>query len=113
MRNYFTDSELRCKCCGLNVIDEDFLDRLNRARELAGFPVNVNSGCRCEKHNRAVGSTSLNHVSGKAADIKCHDSCERFHMVGAMITAGMLGIGIGKDFVHCDTNRTTPCIWTY
>ena len=113
MRNYFTDSELKCKCCGLNIIDEDFLDRLNRARELAGFPFNVNSGCRCAKHNRAVGSTSLNHVSGKAADIKCVDAHERWHMVDAMLRMGMLGIGIGKDFIHCDTNRTTPCIWTY
>lgn len=113
MRNYFTDSELKCKCCGKFIFDQDFLDRLNHAREIAGFPFNVNSGYRCEKHNRAVGSTSLNHVDGKAADIKCADSWDRYRMVAAMIQAGIPGIGIGKTFVHGDTNRTTPCIWTY
>lgn len=113
MKNYFTDSELKCKCCGDCLIDQDFLDRLNHARYGAGFPFNVTSGYRCEKHNRDVGSTSINHVSGKAADIQCVDARKRYEMVRAMIEAGMLGIGIGKFFVHCDTNRTTPCIWTY
>ena len=113
MNNYFTESELKCKCCWKLIIDQDFLNRLNRAREIAGFPFNVNSGYRCKNHNRAVGSTSINHEIGKAADIKCSDSLDRYLMVAAMIQAGILGIGIGKTFVHGDTNRTTPCIWTY
>ena len=113
MEQYFTDDELRCKCCGKLGIDQDFLNLLNRARERAGIPFVVTSGYRCEKHNRNVGSSSSNHVFGMAADIKCVESWKRYSMVQAMIFAGMRGIGISKDFVHCDTNRTTRAMWTY
>lgn len=113
MEQYFTDDELKCKCCGALIIDTVFRIRLNLARHLAGFPFRITSGYRCEKHNKEVGSTSLNHVRGMAADVKCVDSKQRFLMVRAMQQAALLGIGIGKTFVHCDTNRTNPSIWTY
>ena len=113
MKQYFTDNELRCKCCGKLVINQDFRDRLNKARFYAWFPFVVNSGYRCEKHNSDVGSTSLNHVAGKAADIKCVDAHDRYIMVQSMINAGMLGIGIGPKYVHCDINRELGHIWTY
>jgi uncharacterized protein YcbK (DUF882 family) len=113
MYQYFTDIELRCRCCGALVIDTTFRIRLNLSRSLAGFPFIVDSGHRCEKHNRDEGSTSQNHVVGKAADIRCFDDSKRFRMVKAMIEAGMLGIGIGPKYVHCDINRALGHIWTY
>lgn len=113
MEQYFTDDELRCKCCEKLVIDLDFRTRLNNARALAGFAFVVTSGYRCEQHNQAVGSTSTNHVLGKAADIKCTNGWTRYAIVRAMIEANMMGIGIGNYFIHCDTNRTDHAIWTY
>lgn len=113
MEQYFSDDELRCKCCGALVIDTVFRIRLNLSRYLAGFPFEITSGHRCEKHNIEVGSTSVNHVIGKAADIKCEDAHKRFVMVKAIQQAGILGIGIGKVFVHADINRAVSCIWTY
>jgi uncharacterized protein YcbK (DUF882 family) len=113
MQNYFTDAELKCKCCGKLIIDELFLAKLNAARAMAGFPFIITSGYRCIKHNADVGSTSANHTSGKAADIKCIYSGERYIMVQTMFYAGMLGIGISKGFIHCDINRSLKSLWTY
>ena len=113
MTGYFTESELECKCCGRKKIDKLFLAKLNYARELAGFPFIINSGYRCPEHNAKVGSTSGNHVAGKAADIRCFDAKTRFKMVTAMTSAGMLGIGVNKTFVHCDINRTHAVMWLY
>ena len=113
MKSFFTTDELKCKCCGKVAMDTEFMNKLNAARWLSGFPFIVGSGYRCEKHNKAVGSTSTNHTSGMAADIRCMDSFQRYQFIKSMIGAGMLGIGIGKDFIHCDVNRTRPAIWTY
>lgn len=113
MQNYFTADELKCKCCGKLLISTKFKKKLNRARELAGFPFVVHSGYRCEAHNKAIGSTSSNHTKGQAADIVCFSDRTRFLVVKAIILAGMLGIGIHKTFVHCDINRTSPALWLY
>lgn len=113
MKNYFTDDELKCKCCGKLIIDQDFREKLNQARELSGFPWFINSGYRCPAHNTAEGSTSDNHPKGKAVDVKCLSDRRRYKIIRAMIAAGILGIGINEDFIHGDTNRTTPAIWTY
>lgn len=113
MKEYFTDDEFKCKCCGMMNIDKDFRRRLNMARGITGFPWVPESGCRCEKHNKEVGSVTLNHVVGKAADIRCVDAKKRYQIVDAMMVAGIRGIGIGKTFVHGDTNRELLAIWTY
>ena len=113
MKSYFSDDELKCRCCGKLIIDEEFREQLNLARGIAGFPFIVDSGYRCEKHNTDVGSTSTNHTSGKAADIACDNANLKYDMVKALIRAGLKGIGIAKTFVHCDTNRIIPSIWIY
>ena len=110
---YFTDNELECRCCGKLKIDRLFLGKLNQAREMAQFPFVIDSGYRCPKHNTEVGSTSGNHVTGKAADIRCFDAHKRITIVASLIAVGMLGIGVSKTFVHCDINRTTTTMWLY
>ena len=111
--NYFTDAEMKCKCCGKIEMDPEFMGRLNTARAYADFPFSITSGYRCERHNRDVKSTSNNHVVGKAADILCQGSVKRFDMIDAMMRAGMLGIGCGMGFIHCDINRKERMFWTY
>ena len=113
MQSFFTEDEMKCPCCGKTIMDVAFIKYLNMARFLAGFPFVVSSGYRCPDHNKKVGSTSTNHTSGMAADIRCTDSRERYEMVQAMIGAGMIGLGIGLNYIHCDINRTTPRIWIY
>jgi len=113
MKNYFTSKELACNCCGLMNINPDFLDLLNMTRGFYGDKMIINSGCRCEKHNTHVGSTSMNHVLGRAVDVKCDSSIERWKIVCASMKAGMPGIGIKRDFIHLDTNRDFAALWVY
>lgn len=113
MRKFFSDKEMECHCCHFQAMDPDFMDRLNTARELAGIPFHVTSGFRCLNHNLEVGSASTNHTTGKAVDIKCNNAQYRCTIVSALITAGFTGLGVGKDFIHCDTNHDTGMLWLY
>lgn len=69
----FKTSEFHCKgknCCDSTLIDEKLVEWLQKIRDHFGVSVNVNSGYRCEKHNKNVGgSSSSHHMKGMAADI--------------------------------------------
>jgi zinc D-Ala-D-Ala carboxypeptidase len=94
-------------------MDAQFLAQLDNAREYAGVPFVVSSGKRCEKHNAAVGSTTMNHVCGRASDIGCAYGPNRIKIVMGLIRAGFRRIGIGKDFIHADTMDEIESIWLY
>jgi uncharacterized protein YcbK (DUF882 family) len=112
--NNFTLDEFTCKCgCGRNNMDKDFLKRLDLARDLAGVPFSINSGCRCPEHNNCVGSTSINHVEGKAADIKATDGHTRIKILEGLIKAGFKRIGIHKTFIHADSMDQPESLWLY
>ena len=102
MRN-FDISEFACRCCGENHMDELFLEKLDLARDIAGIPFAINSGYRCPKHNKAVGSSSNNHTSGCATDIKAEDSVTRMRVLRGLIKAGFERVGLHKSFIHADT----------
>ena len=70
---HFKVSEFTCKCgCGKNNIDQRVINMAEIIRLALGVPVRVNSGCRCDKHNRAVGGAkSSKHLKGLAADLSC------------------------------------------
>ena len=113
MKGFFANDELKCKCCGKVAMDTEFMNKLNAARFMAGFPFVLSSGYRCEKHNKEVGSSSNNHTSGKAVDILCRDADFRYELLKCLVGVRMRGIGIGPSFIHCDVNRKTPVIWVY
>jgi len=113
MNDYFPESELACKCCGECKMDRMFLERLYAARVIAGVPFPINSGYRCEKHNREVGSKTRNHVDGKAVDIACTDSFRRSVILSALFRAGFKRIGVGPDFIHADTMPLPDAAWLY
>lgn len=107
--------EMRCKCgCGGLVVDEAFLERLNKARAIAHTPFRINSGYRCPTHNVAVGSKSRNHVSGRAADIACTHGALRLRIILALLEVGFRRIGVGQTYVHVDDMPDMPhSIWVY
>ena len=52
----FKVSEFTCKCgCSFNAIEQRVIDMCQTIRDALGVPVRVSSGCRCEKHNKAIG----------------------------------------------------------
>lgn len=67
----FSEGEFYCKCgCGFYNMHEGHIIRLQYARDLAAIPFLVNSGCRCPKHNEAVGGKPNSwHPLGEATDI--------------------------------------------
>ncbi len=75
MKN-FKKGEFVCKCCK-ELPDEVWMNTralvenvLDPVRELFGKAIRVNSGYRCEKHNRKVGGArNSQHVCGEAADV--------------------------------------------
>ena len=94
----------------------DFLFMLDEARDIAQVPFRITSGVRSISHNKAVGGTeNSSHLRGKAADIACTDSYDRFRIVAALLAVGFNRIGIGETFIHVDNDEIkTPCrVWLY
>lgn len=114
--NYFTRSELECPCCRKCKIDDGFLNMLNYARKIANIPFVVNSGYRCEKHNKEVGgSPTSSHLISCAVDIKAENSVKKFIIVNALLRAGFKRLGVGSNFIHVDSDNNKPqnVLWTY
>jgi len=113
---HFTRSEFDCRCCGRNDMKQDFLLKLDLARDAAGVPFRINSGFRCKKHNAAEGGTKMSsHLRGLAADIAAENSPIRFKILMGLIMAGFTRIGIGPDFIHVDDDPEKPprVAWLY
>lgn len=112
----FDEDEFKCPCCGEEHMDRAFVQTLQVARDEASIPFHINSGWRCEKHNRAVGGiTGSSHSKGLAADIKIRSKRERWIIVGALKFAGLNRFGLGKGFIHvdADSDKTPRLIWIY
>lgn len=112
----FDRDDFDCPCCGANLMKDMFIWKLQYARTEARIPFVVNSGFRCEKHNKDVGGEeSSDHLTGEAADIKCLTSHERYKMIECGLRAGFRRIGIGGDFIHFGDNWSNPqeVIWLY
>ncbi|MFH2000720.1 MAG: peptidase M15, partial [Planctomycetota bacterium] len=60
-----------------------------------------------------VGSTSKNHTSGKAADIKATDGPTRGKILKGLYRAGFQRIGVAKDFIHADSMDEVESAWFY
>ena len=74
---YFKKQEFQCHCgCGMppearQNIEALVANVLDPVRDEYGKPIFVNSGYRCEKHNKAVGGVPRSqHMVGEAADIR-------------------------------------------
>jgi hypothetical protein len=115
MKNYFPEKDMACKCCGVSKMQPSTIEKLNKAREIAGFPFKINSAYRCEKHNKAIGSNSIVHPLGYAADISCTESRKRFIIIDALLKAGFRRIGVHKQFIHADDcpTRDQDVVWFY
>ena len=114
--DHFSQSELECNCgCGFSILQHSFLDKLELARTLASFPFKISSWCRCPTHNILVGgSDTSSHLDGWAVDIDEDDLENRFRMVHYLTLAGFTRIGIGKNFIHVDSDPNKPdAIWFY
>jgi uncharacterized protein YcbK (DUF882 family) len=110
----FSSHEFACHCgCGFGDLPGDvspvLVAELQRLRDALGKPITIVSGCRCQRHNTAVGSSETSqHRLGTAADIQVAG------MTPAEVRAAVLlhcpgfvagGIGLYDTFLHCDVRR--------
>ena len=118
--NYFSDDELKCKCCGENKFNPDTLARLNRLRHGLGFALPAASGYRCRNYNKEKGYTQT-HATGQAVDIRCSHK-QAFEILKWAANFGFTGIGINQKgnsrFIHLDdlpeaNHRPRPHVWSY
>ena len=99
----FKVSEFACKHCGENKIDQKVLNMAQELRDYLGVPVRVNSGYRCEVHNKNVGGVkNSKHVLGKACDLSCElGSARMFQAVKELREQGKL-----QDLDYCIKYKT-------
>ena len=112
---HFDRHEFACKCkdmCGFDSVDVELLAALEDVHEHFNTTVSINSGCRCEQQNKAVGGEpNSQHTKGKAVD---------FTMIGPSpakiyqyLTAkypDKYGMGLYKTWVHLDV-RAIKARW--
>ena len=96
-------------------MDEDFLSKLDEAREFAGIPFSINSAYRSPTHPESIKNPTSSHIKGLAVDIKATDSKTRFKILEALLSVGFTRIGIADTFIHVDMDydKSQEVIWTY
>lgn len=120
---YFSSAELSCSCCGVNKMKPETIARLDRLRELYGFPLVLSSAFRCPKHNAEVSSTgdAGPHTTGQAVDIVVRGA-EGLTLMGIAQRLGFTGFGVkqhgGSRYLHLDDlpaaeGRPRPWLWSY
>lgn len=106
--SHFTKAEFACKCgCGFDTVESELLEVLEELREVYNVPIIINSGCRCEKHNKLVGGEpNSQHMLGTAADIvvKGVSPYKTFQYLDKKYK-GKYGIGLYSSWVHIDVRK--------
>jgi zinc D-Ala-D-Ala carboxypeptidase len=98
-----------------DFMQQAFLDRLIRAREIAGIPFKINSGYRSQAHNAKVGGEpNSSHCRGWAADIAYSNGSAGWLILNALQKAGFNRVGIYKTWIHadCDPTLSPNVIWS-
>lgn len=114
MLKYFTENEFNRVGCSLVDMDKQLLFNLDLLRSLYGKPISINSAYRKPSDEILKGRSGKSlHCFGKAVDISCSDSFERFRLVSLAMDCGFTGIGIGKNFIHLDIREGNPLMFHY
>lgn len=104
MYKYFGDNEFR-RCspsCEPGDMYPETMNKVEKARELAGIPFVLSSAYRSAAWDKSKGRSGTGaHTLGRAVDIRCNDNT-RFIILKALIEAGFRRIGIAKTFIHAD-----------
>ena len=93
-------------------MDRDFLRKLDRLRDLVGFPIHINSGYRSPKHpDESYKRTPGTHNKGIAADIMAVNTYQRLRILKYALQLGFTGIGIYPRHIHLDTRNSKQVLW--
>ena len=98
------------------MMDKDFLNLLDQARDRFDKPININSGFRTPAHNESVGGKeNSSHLKGLAVDIHIGGSDDRFALYEALRKVGFKRLGVAKTFIHADIDpdKSPDVMWVY
>jgi len=129
---FFAPQEYACPCCGVAAMDMAFLEKIDEIRRRCGFPIYITSGCRCRRHNAAVGGAEYSahlfdlnaNIQSCAIDVTVY-GYKAWCIANYAFQVGMAGIGWRQDgplenrIIHLDDaesvpdQRARPRIWTY
>ena len=119
---YFTEQELADTRTGECRMDEAFMVKLVKLRELYGKPMRITSGYRSKETNSAVGGAENSpHMHGKAVDVYVSGAAA-LNLIRLALEVGFTGIGVSQKgasrFIHIDTmdnspSQPRPTIWSY
>lgn len=122
----FTPQELACKGTGALLFSYESLDRLQRLRDICGFPLIITSAFRSLEHHteiyRATGRPAPKrslHLKGRAFDIRITTPAQLWTILEEVRSAGFTRAGVSREggFVHIDDGTETEgysqWIWTY
>jgi len=105
---YFGDNEAP------GVLD-DVMYKIDRARELYGFPIVITSGYRASDHNASIGGViDSAHTKGMAIDIQApQDPFIREKLMWALGVAGFRRVESAPKHFHVDIDisKPTPAFW--
>lgn len=111
----FSKAELECPCCQQIMMHQKLLVALQSFRDDLDRPFRINSGYRCEEHNRKIGGAkNSKHVIGCAVDISIvnwePDDIHRLLYLATGYEQSPTGIGVYPTFIHFDV-RDENTLW--
>lgn len=98
----FSKQEFDCKHTGENNMQHEFMEKLQKIRQVYGKPLTITSGFRSIKHPVEARKTHSNgeHTQGNCADIACNNGVDRYKLINLALANGITRIGIAKNFLH-------------
>lgn len=112
--DFFQPKEFICPCCGKGTAAAALVFALDEVRRVWNLPIRINSGWRCERHNRDVGGVEgSRHLVGLAADVAPFDAdlIAPFKHLLESFFSGREGweFKLYKTFVHIGAPRGCEC----
>jgi zinc D-Ala-D-Ala carboxypeptidase len=115
----FTKEEFDCKHTGQNLMQEEFMVKLQELRDKYGKPMKITSGYRHATHPiERVKSAPGPHTTGLACDVGVQGA-EAYKVLALALELGFTGIGVNQKgtgrFLHLDLIKSSlrPTIWSY
>lgn len=118
----FSSDKMQCSCmCHICNVDKKFMEKLQKARDIASIPFKVSSGCRCPMNNKLAGGKpdsdhlTTESIQCKGVDIYCYDSRSRFLILKAALEVGFKRIGLAKTYIHLGMSEELfqEVLWMY
>jgi uncharacterized protein YcbK (DUF882 family) len=103
----FNLMEFQCPCCHTVMLSPNLAAKLQSLRLKWGGPLIINSGYRCDRHNREVGGAERSlHRRGMAADVRVNDKDQPRFCALALEVGFTRALSYGRrGFVHLETGE--------